>query len=629
MIQHKRKRAKAELYSVDALMTKLSLSLVRSFQEVSGDPCFAGNLQAELRRGDVPGIRRETTALTDDGTPYQFKMAHQLRSILKRHRYQNDIYSDSELQQEAINSFLQTQSRIANVDLDSLSASDQIILNLAARYVSEVLGPYSDEEHRSLCRFGSGATVGIPVRAASLAARWELPISGSQNQIHWFDSEMSQVDCISKYWSNQQKSAERPFYREVDSLALVLVPKTFKSLRVIMPNTTIGSYMSYGLGEMIRNRLKSAGYNISDLQQRHRYYAQQGSIHGLWTTADLSSASDSITDALVRRLFPKDWYDILSYSRIGSVRMPDGSVVQSNTFCTMGIGYTFPLQTLVFLSLLKAIEHFHYGRLNRRLISVYGDDMIYSSRMHEQVVSFFSKVGFIVNLDKTYCEGNFRESCGGDYYHGMDVRPFQPRNSQAKVGRKAYEAILYKCINGLLMRWSEYEIGPALNFLTAEIEKIVGVCKIVPQDFPDEAGIKSSLPCTFEFLKVAKTAKPKSLGHGRYRFSFLRFMPSERKETRHDPYLWEALQDRTPINSDYWRADLKAPPSAIARQIEAIVGVKEISSSLFWREAEGPNRSVRSKITGRRLRRLESRVTISHSGSYTRQSGVSCFEHRR
>jgi len=126
----------------------------------------------------------------------------------------------------------------------------------------------------------------------------------------------------------------------------------------------------------------------------------------------------------------------------------------------MGIGYTFPLQTLVFLSLLKAVEAILYYRRGRRTCSVYGDDMIYHRRIHAGVVRHFERIGFVINVEKTFTDRNFRESCGGDYFHGVDVRPFQPRNGTATfVSPKAYEAVLYKSVNGLLARWSEYEIG--------------------------------------------------------------------------------------------------------------------------------------------------------------------------
>jgi hypothetical protein len=545
----KRKRSTAiadRILSVDKLMTNVSLTLVRDFQDNLNDPCYADKLQTELRRGDVKGIRRESAAIDCKGSIAEFKASYQLQSIVKRFRYQDDIYSDDELKELAVNGFRLTQDRLACQDLTRLGTADSLVLDLAARYVSHVLGPYNDEEHRNLCRFGSGASVGIPARLACLASRWELPLTGSQNQIAWFDAEMREIECVQDYWHKQQDSAgpNKPaVYQVTDSLTLTLVPKTFKSLRVIMPNTTIGSYMSYGLGEMMRKRLKRNGYNIKSLQQTHKYYACQGSIHGLYVTADLSSASDSITEALVRRLFPPDWFEILNQSRIAKVKLPDGSIIESNTFCTMGIGYTFPLQTLVFLSLLKAIEATMYHRNDKRLISVYGDDMVYSIRMHDRVVSLFESVGFVINLDKTFHEGNFRESCGGDYYHGVDVRPFQPRNGPASVGAKTYEAILYKCVNGLLARWTEYEIGRTLRFLASEIEMVAGHIKIVPADHPDDSGVKCSIPIQYSFLLDSKMAKPKTLGNGVFRFSYLRFIPDEREETRHEPYLWEALRD--------------------------------------------------------------------------------------
>ena len=435
---------------------------------------------------------------------------------------------------------------------------------------------------------------------------------------------------MSKIIGASKGSADKATYQEVESLTLTLVPKTFKSLRAIMPNTTIGSYMSYGLGEMMRKRLQRADYDIRTLQVRHKYYAQQGSIHGLYVTADLSSASDSITVALVERLFPRDWVDILTQSRIGAVRLPDGTVVQSKTFCTMGIGYTFPLETLVFLALLKAIERFYFPRDSRRLISVYGDDMVYSSRMHSYVVDVFSRLGFVLNVEKTFATGHFRESCGGDYYRGVDVRPFQPRNGSAVVGKKTYEAVLYKAINGLRLRWSEYEIGTTLRYLTSEVERITGTCKIVPRDYPDDSGIKVSLPLREEFLAEAKIATPKHIGHGVYRFSYLRLIPDLQEETRHEPYLWSALGGPAATHQDsneYKQKTWETRSRRTQKRIAEIVGILDSEPLLQWRELS-PVKTVRSKISGRRLRRLQSCVVISHTGSYKRRSGSSCFEDR-
>jgi hypothetical protein len=628
------KRKTERTYSVDDLMARMSSYLVRDFQDNLNDHTFCSGFLSALNtlnpreiREAVPGVDMHI-----DQDTYKFKCEYQLHSILKRHRFQKDIYSEEELQEKAISTFLETQLRLQSLDLESVSAKTKRILDWAACYVSKVLGPYSDEEHRDLCRFGRRASVGIPARAASLAARWEIPISGSQEQIEWFDSEMSHIDCVRNYLHKQLESdPQGSIYLPTSSLTLALVPKTFKSLRAIMPNTTIGSYMSFGLGEIIRKRLKREGYDIRTLQERHKYLARIAStIPNGYATCDLSSASDSISVALVRRLFPDDWFEILERSRIGTVLLPNAHSVESLTFCTMGIGYTFPLQTLVFLALLKAIQALSYDRLDSRLISVYGDDMIYASRMHEQVASCFKELGFVINDEKSFVTGHFRESCGGDYYRGVDVRPFQPRNGATIVSQKAYEATLYKCVNGLLRRWHECEIVRTLSFLTSEIEKATNACKRVPASYPDDSGIRCPNPDSWDFLKSARVASLKSVGHGLFRFSYLSLKSQTRKEMRHEPYLWEALRDKfdTPRYYRGYRVDLPASsPDYLSSQIDDRLRVEKYVPQLVTQDVE-PIQLIRS-FTGKRLRRTATFVTVSHTGRYTRQSGVSCFETRR
>lgn len=622
------KKQQRSKFSLESLMKNTALALVRDFRSNLNDPCFCSDYLSALQTGNIARIREAVPTVDFEMDVATFKATYQISSLMKRFRYQKDIYSDQELREISIKKFLDTQDRISAVNLDRLPASCQLVLDVAATYVAEVLGPYSDEEHRDLCRFGRRASVGIPSRLACLAERWELPLTGSQEQIAWFDSEMSHIDCVQEYWINQLDSdPNRSNYRACSSLKLTLVPKTFKALRVIMPNTTIGSYMSFGLGEMIRKRLKRAGYDISTLQERHKYLARSASSNELLVTADLSSASDSITDALVKRLFPRDWYNILASSRIANVELPDGRIIESKTFCTMGIGYTFPLQTLVFLSLLKAIQAILYDRFDRRTISVYGDDLIYSSRMHSWVVYYFQRLGFVINLDKTFHDVKFRESCGGDYYHGVDVRPFQPQNGSVSVGPKTYEAVLYKYVNGLLARWSEYEIGNTLDYLTSEITKVTGKCKLVPCDFPDDSGVKCVTPTSYDFLRRTVVASPKHKGSGVFQFVYLRFRSELRKELRHEPYYWDALRGRLlPVN--YAGGRVSGEADYVPNRLDIQLGISAITRETFIRKDTQPILTFRG-ISGRRLRRQNTFITCGDQGRYTRQLGVSCFGTRR
>lgn len=627
-------RLTEKTYSVDSMMRNLASRLVRDFQRGLQDYSFCCSFLSSLRDGSVAEIRAATPAIDVNSgqSPAYFKAQYQLHSIFKRHRFEVDTYSDEELTEKAINTFMETQHRLRALDFNSLSASTQRVVRIARHYIAHVLGVYDDEECRSRSRFGRKASVGIPARMACEAARWEIPLSGSPDQINWFDSEMSQIEQVQEYWAAQKGSdPSRSTYQETRSLTLTLVPKTFKSLRAIMPNTTIGSYMSYGIGEMIRVRLKRKGYDIRRLQHQHRVLAERASrTYDGDATCDLSSASDSISVALVEQLFPADWVEILRRSRIGTVVLPNGLEVQSETHCTMGVGYTFPLQTLVFLALLKAIQWQYYPLGKQRHISVYGDDMIYPSKMHGRVVEHLTELGFVINLDKSYHDGHFRESCGGDYYRGVDVRPFQPKNGSANVGQKAYEATLYKAINGLLRRWHECEIGETLQYLLSEIENMSVAVKRVPDDYPDDAGVRCPYPDAHKFLECANLAILKNVGHGLFRFSYLRLMPDDRKEDRHAPYLWLATRGGPDDVDAQYRQLLRSglDPSAVVRNIHERVGLPERTSLLITKE-DRPIRTFRSKLRGVRLRRTSTYVASSHTGRYTRQSGTSCFGFRR
>jgi len=634
-----KKTRKGSKNGTDRVMLKLQASLIRDFQDTIGDPQIFSHYRDHILSGDVKRIRSyDPTLECDSENPYSFKMGYQLSSTFKRYRFKKDLYTDSELQDMAIAKFLSVQDVLLKQDLLVVQPSVKLMLDLAAKYIAHVLGPYDDEEHRERCRFGRKASVGIPARAACEAARWELPISGTKAQADWFDSEMSSIPCVQEYWATQREGRETPTYQLVDALRLTLVPKTFKSLRVIMPNTTLGGYISYGLGEMIRVRLQRKGFCIKSLQMRHRYLAKEGSIHKQWVTADLSSASDSISVALVERLFPKDWFEIMNRTRIGKVVLPNGSCIESRTFCTMGIGYTFPLQTLVFLSLLKAIETMLYNRLDRRTISVYGDDMIYHRRMHKWVVYYFEQLSFTINLDKTFSEGGFRESCGGDYHTGVDVRPFQPQNGPAYyVTPKSYEAMLYKLINGLLMRWSEHEIPETLRFLRSELVSTCGKIKIVPSGYPDDSGVQSVTTAGPSWIPAYEKVFPKHLGHGVYRFFYLSFKPEMRKEVRHAPYLWLTL-NRRDLRLDYQGHGTHrvVPASVVLNTIDELCGVNVAEPVLITRQVRDQRAtSLRSSCQGHPDNE-ESRVqcqtatfvTVSHTGRYTRQSGISLYGNR-
>jgi len=182
----------------------------------------------------------------------------------------------------------------------------------------------------------------------------------------------------------------------------------------------INMYYQKGAGDYIRRRLKRAGIDLND-QSNNRNLAQIGSASGDLATIDLSSASDSVTRELVRGVLPDIWFCLLDTLRCANTLLPDKSVHRNEMFSSMGNGFMFELETLVFFALARATAFFTG---TRGVISVYGDDIIVPSVMAGRLISVLSYCGFQTNESKTFVEGPFRESCGGHFYNGTDITPF-------------------------------------------------------------------------------------------------------------------------------------------------------------------------------------------------------------
>lgn len=138
-----------------------------------------------------------------------------------------------------------------------------------------------------------------------------------------------------------------------------------------------------------------------------------------FVTIDLSSASDSISTELCRLLLPDAWFDLLNRTRSQNFKLGD-RVYPYAKFCSMGNGFCFPLETLLF----AACCHAAGAGLAGTDYSVYGDDIIVRKKYAGVVLSLLKEMGFTPNKKKTLIEGPFRESCGGDFWFGEDVRPY-------------------------------------------------------------------------------------------------------------------------------------------------------------------------------------------------------------
>lgn len=195
------------------------------------------------------------------------------------------------------------------------------------------------------------------------------------------------------------------------------VDKDAEKDRGICIEPSVNIAFQLALGKLIRARLLvGAGLHLQSLQHRHRRVACEGSLKGDIATIDLSNASDTISKSLVKLLLPSDWWDVLSTVR-SPLTLIGGKWVFLEKFSSMGNGYTFELETLVFWAISSVMS-------GNRPISVYGDDIIVPSDAAESVLTALRFFGLEPNARKTFVTGPFRESCGGDYFMGVDVRPY-------------------------------------------------------------------------------------------------------------------------------------------------------------------------------------------------------------
>lgn len=202
------------------------------------------------------------------------------------------------------------------------------------------------------------------------------------------------------------------------------VPKDAVVDRFIAIEPCLNGMAQQGILSMLAYHLKKWGITLRR-QERNRELAKEASIIGCnirgWSTIDLSSASDTITEPLVRYLIPKGWRRLLDAARTNGVTLDGKEVEGYSSYCTMGNAFTFPLQCIIFAALTRSA--IKASRCEKRDYRVYGDDIIVPSSASLLLIEALKFAGFIPNVHKSFVHGFFRESCGGDYLHGQDVAP--------------------------------------------------------------------------------------------------------------------------------------------------------------------------------------------------------------
>jgi hypothetical protein len=115
----------------------------------------------------------------------------------------------------------------------------------------------------------------------------------------------------------------------------------------------------------------------------------------------------------------------------------------------MGSALCFPIESMVFytIALTAIIEKlnlpFTYNSViqAKKYVWVYGDDIIVPVDYVSPVISSLEALGLKVNTGKSFWRGAFRESCGGDYYAGVDVSVVRMRRELPTSRKQADQVV--------------------------------------------------------------------------------------------------------------------------------------------------------------------------------------------
>lgn len=332
---------------------------------------------------------------------------------------------------EAERQCLDTNLRMLDLTHGSGPAGAESLLSKARRKIIHVLGEFSLGEVINHCRWGPGSDALNKRPYVAPYHKFGGRLSATKSVMPYLTSILEGNDLWATWLAAQPVEgpfSPLPVFRSGNSS--LTVPKTAQTDRFICVEPGVNVYVQLGLGAVIRRRLRRVGIDL-DSQEKNRLLALEGSETGLWCTIDLSSASDTVARRLVQILFDDPalhpWLRVMENLRSPFTRYPAGVVRKEPTnllnhkFSSMGNGFTFELETLIFWAICSSVAEENGGKC----AAVYGDDIIVSQDVYAQVAEWLSYFGFSVNPKKSFSGSYFRESCGMNAWNGYEITTYR------------------------------------------------------------------------------------------------------------------------------------------------------------------------------------------------------------
>jgi len=311
------------------------------------------------------------------------------------------------------------------------------------------------------------------------------------------------------------------------------VPKSFDTERSIETQPALEMWAQKGIAAIMEQFVRSKyGVNLSTQPEVNKELARRGSIDDSNVTIDLREASNRLSLDLIKAcLAGTSVLDRILTARVSNTMLPWGQRIDLHMCSTMGNGFTFILETAVFLAVVEAALAAHnlsmqrcpaldistpsariekwvgtangYDRathwdktlVNSNLADaqvdlsqvglpnwgVFGDDIIVPKRVCDTLEFYLKVVGAEVNSEKSFKSGPFRESCGGDFYNGVNVRAVYCRTLRLPQDKIS----LINRLNDWTSRW-----GIPLRRLCTALWAGLPEKLLVPLHEADDAGLR-------------------------------------------------------------------------------------------------------------------------------------------
>lgn len=371
---------------------------------------------------------------------------------------------------------------------------------------------------------------------------------------------------------------------------IVFVPKKMDKNRVISKEPASLAYFQQGMQHALVACIEKTDGLRGRIQLSNQKASQdaawEGSLYGKFATLDLSNASDSVTNSLVKRVFRNpDVRRGLWCTRSTEAQLPNGERVALAKFAPMGSSVCFPVETLIFAACCELSAQVFFGRKSRtNEYVVYGDDIVIRHELVPTLLSILHSLHFSVNETKSFWGKGpyrFREACGAFFLNGEDVTPLKlsrrlalmepgergrqvgPRMSLCSLANEAYMRGFSELRKACLYALKKYYPGlQGIRFLDPSVsDEIAGTLFSDPSSVTNwNLRSKEDLGKRREFW-----------GSRAYEVLFVQSRPDLRLLAK-----YQCIRDESPDLYRYWRArarDLTRLRDSGCSEYDPILGV--------------------------------------------------------